>query len=142
MLRCPKCDSGQLQYVQRVHEYHEFENKDWPQIPGDVEFVCLCEATADDEFESFIICAHCRARFTLAGKPVASEDKVVPVALAAEDWSEVMNALESKALLVERGDYGEGDVEGSEFDPEAWARHLRAIYAGLEPVLKAAGINF
>jgi hypothetical protein len=66
---------------------------------------------------------------------------VVVDVLDDDDWTEVMSALESKALLVERGDYGDANAEEN-FDPETWARHLRAVYDRLAPVLKAAGINY
>ena len=138
--QCPGCGSRELYYVQHTIEYHNFEASQWPTTEGLIDLIALDDSWCDDGFEPFVLCRRCQKRWCLDGTPFTNTS--VPVTLAAEDWAEVMNALESKALLVERGDYGEGDVEGSEFDPEAWARHLRAIYARLEPVLKAAGINF
>lgn len=65
----------------------------------------------------------------------------ITISLTEEEWAEVMNALRSKADLIENGDYGEEDEE-LEFYPDRWEQTLRDIYAKLEPILTQHEITY
>lgn len=57
--------------------------------------------------------------------------------MSEAEWCETANALESKARLIERGDYGEGDEPGKN---EKWLRDLRGALTKIDAALHAAGI--
>jgi hypothetical protein len=52
------------------------------------------------------------------------------VMLSEEDWAEIYYALETKAILIEAGQYGRSDRPAHNAD---WAAHLRAIMRILGP---------
>lgn len=58
----------------------------------------------------------------------------VELDLSQEEWIELTEAVYSKHLLVERGDYGEVDEEEG-FDKDIWAKQLLTIYNKLTAVL-------
>ncbi len=51
--------------------------------------------------------------------------------LTAQDWDEIFNALETKAVSVERGayDFFPGEVAPPNSETLRWANHLRRIMA-------------
>lgn len=54
--------------------------------------------------------------------------------MTADEWCELVNAVGSKADLVENGDYGDPDPEDG-YDPKAWAEELREVYRKVAAVL-------
>lgn len=61
--RCPKCDSENIFYVQRVFEYHYM--KSFPYEDGFVDFVCMDDSVVDDEFPPYLLCDSCDNKFDL-----------------------------------------------------------------------------
>lgn len=51
--------------------------------------------------------------------------------LTEQDWDEIFNALETKAVSVERGmyDFFSGEVASPNSETGRWANHLRRIMA-------------
>ena len=61
----------------------------------------------------------------------------ITLTLTGEEWSELANALESKARLIERGDYGEEESPG---ENAAWIACLLSAYRKVTDLLDKNGV--
>ena len=59
--------------------------------------------------------------------------------LTESQWGELAYALESKARLVERGDFGPAD---GDFDPATWSAELDAIHRVVTTALDEKGVAY
>lgn len=64
----------------------------------------------------------------------------VSLILTEEEWCEVANAVSSKAVQVERGDYGSGPEE--EGDDVKWVATLNSAYAKIAKELDKKGVTY
>ena len=64
----------------------------------------------------------------------------VTVMLTEEEWCEVANAISSKAIQVERGDYGSGPEE--EGDDVKWVATLNSAYNKITKELDKKGVTY
>lgn len=69
------------------------------------------------------------------------EEVELSLKLTRSEWCELVNAADSKARHVEKGDYGEKDPEDG-FDPQTWSDELKRVYAKISNVLAQAGVAF
>ena len=61
----------------------------------------------------------------------------IKLTLTETQWSELANALNSKIILIERGDYGEGESDG---DNERWVAVLQRVLDHAVTKIKEKGI--
>ncbi len=61
----------------------------------------------------------------------------INLSLTETQWSELANALHSKIILIERGDYGEGETDG---DNESWVAVLQCVLDHVVTKIKEKGI--
>ena len=54
MVCCPKCNSTEFYYIQRVYEYHQIEAIT-PDGDG-VDLLCLDDSFCDEEYSPFLQC--------------------------------------------------------------------------------------
>jgi len=59
-----------------------------------------------------------------------SKQKSEPVTLTPSDWVEIYYALDTKATMIKRGDYGPQEHPG---DDRKWVTHLRSIMRQIGP---------
>lgn len=72
----------------------------------------------------------------------AYEDTVVSVTLALtrNEWCELANALDTKAIGVESGEYGDGGL--SDQGNVKWISTLKSAYAKVSTVLDSKHISY
>lgn len=68
-----------------------------------------------------------------------NEEVTLTLTLTRDEWCEVANACESKARLIERGDYGVGEEEG---ENEAWVETLESAYNKIGEVLEENEVTY
>jgi len=68
-----------------------------------------------------------------------NESVTLELTLTRAEWAEVANAVESKACLIERGDYGER--EGLSDNP-IWIAVLRAALGKITEVFENNGVSW
>jgi NTP pyrophosphatase (non-canonical NTP hydrolase) len=64
----------------------------------------------------------------------------ITLLLTREEWCEVANAISSKAVQVERGDYGSALEE--EGDDVKWVATLNSAYAKIAKELDKKGVTY
>ena len=68
-----------------------------------------------------------------------SEQVTLTITMSDTQWAEVANSLESKARLVKRGDYGEGENAG---DNEKWVIDLKAALNVISTEMEKKGVSW
>lgn len=68
------------------------------------------------------------------------EEVSVTLKLTRSEWCELANALTSKAINVEKGDYDKDDDD--DVDTEAWATELRGAYTKVAEELTKAKVVY
>ena len=70
-----------------------------------------------------------------------SKKVTISLTLSEVSWSEMINAVESKIRLIERGDYGDG-VEDDDADNVRWLANLNAVFEKLQDALHSKRIDW
>jgi len=77
-MNCPKCDSSQFYYVQRVYEYHWIDRIE----DGSIELSCLDDAAVDSGYMPHLRCEDCGIVYDLDLNPIEldeSDEPCVPI---------------------------------------------------------------
>ena len=61
MVKCPKCNSEEFLFVQRVYEYHTIDSID----NGNIDLLGLDDTVIDSKFTSYLYCFSCERVFNL-----------------------------------------------------------------------------
>lgn len=61
----------------------------------------------------------------------------ITLSLTEEEWSELANAVQSKIILIDRGDYGVGEEHGGN---ERWAATLTRVLDHVAEKLEEKGL--
>ena len=78
-MNCPKCDSSNIHYVQRVYEYHTIEYIQ----DGEVNLMNLDDVAVDETYSPYVQCEGCEATFDLDMNEIEQDlDHGVPTRIA------------------------------------------------------------
>jgi hypothetical protein len=66
-----------------------------------------------------------------------NDGHVVALVLTKSQWDELLMAVESKRVRVQRGDYGEAP---DSIDAEKWADDLEKLYKSIHQALEDQGV--
>jgi len=79
-MNCPKCDSSQFYYVQRVYEYHWIDKVE----DGNIELSCLDDTAVDSDYMPHLRCEACGRAFNLDMEEIKldeNEEPCVPISV-------------------------------------------------------------